>query len=93
MTQDSLGSFFLSPQTFTPGTSNLSCSQLLGFTGKLSVPSKVRAPCEIKRAAEGEDKTCKWEVERKHIAKPGLKSSPRAYVSCGRGGLAFCPPC
>lgn len=83
MTQDSLGSFSLSPQTFTPGTSNLSRSQLLGFAGKLSVPSKVRAPCEIKQAAEGEDKTCKWEVERKHVAKPGLKSSPRAYVSCG----------
>lgn len=95
MTQDSVGSFSLPQQTLTPSTLNLSRSQLLGFAGKLSAPSNVRVPSEIKQAAEGEDKTCKWEVERKHIAKPGHKPPPRAGAApepgspAGEGALLF----
>ena len=88
MTQDSLDSFSHPQQTLTPGTLNLSRSQLLGFAGKPSAPSKVRAPCEIKQAAEGDDKTCKWEVECKHVAKPGHKSPPGAGAAPEPGSPA-----
>lgn len=71
MVQDSLGSLSLPQQTLVPSTVNLSRSQFLGLAGKPSASSKVRAPCEIKQAAKGEDKTCKQEVEHKPVAKPG----------------------
>lgn len=69
--QGSLGSSSLPQQTLVPSTLNLSRNQLLGLAGKPSALSKVSAPREIKQAAEGEDKTCKQEVEHKPVAKPG----------------------
>lgn len=63
MTQDSPGLFSLPQQILLPGILNLSRRQLLGFTGK---PSQVRAPGEIKRGAEGENKTYEQEVECKN---------------------------
>lgn len=93
VTQDSLDLFAFPQQTLTPGTLNLSCSQLLELLERHQGQSSLKE----QEAAQGENKTCRWEGEHKHVTKPGCKSPLELVLYQSLGllwlrGLYFFPP-
>lgn len=69
VTQDSLDFFALLQQTLTPGTSNLSCSQILRLLERHQGQNSLKE----QGSGSGREQNLQVEGEHKHATKPGHK--------------------